>query len=102
MTAVAVVPGSRTIDRALSVLDSFTVTHHRWRTTSLAEHCGLPVPTTHRILRMLESFGYVSRDPEGAYRLGPSALNLARHDSTRAELGAAVMDSLRGLNRASG
>lgn len=102
MHTVAVVPGSRTIERALSVLDSFTVTQFRWRTTSLAEHCGLPVPTTHRILRMLESFGYVSRDPEGAYSLGPSALSLARRDSPQAELGAAARKTLRGLHRATG
>jgi DNA-binding IclR family transcriptional regulator len=102
MHTVTVAPGSRTIERALSVLDSFTVTQHRWRTTSLAEHCGLPVPTTHRILRMLESFGYVSRDPGGAYGLGPSAANLARHDSAQVALGAAGRETLRALHRATG
>jgi DNA-binding IclR family transcriptional regulator len=102
MHTVAVSPGSRTIERALSVLDAFTVTRHHWRTTSLAEHCGLPVPTTHRILRMLERFGYVSRDPQGAYSLGPSAQNLARRDSPAAELGSATRETLRGLHRATG
>jgi len=102
MHGVAVSSGSRTIERALSVLDAFTVTQHRWRTTSLAEHCGLPVPTTHRMLRMLESFGYVSRDHHGAYCLGPSAVNLARHESPPAELGSAARETLHGLHRATG
>jgi DNA-binding IclR family transcriptional regulator len=102
MTDLRVAPGSRTIKRALIVLDSFTVTQHRWRTTSLADHCGLPVPTTHRILRVLESFGYVTRGPEGAYSLGPSAVNLARHDRPQTELAAAARGTLRRLHRATG
>ncbi len=77
--SVAVAPGARTIERALCVLDEFTPSHRRWRTTELAHNCELPVPTTHRILRMLASFGYVTREPSsGAYTLGPSAASLAR------------------------
>lgn len=71
-------PGSRTIERALGVLESFTPDARQWRTTDLAEHCELPVPTTHRILRVLERFGYVIRDPRSReYRLGPSVAGFA-------------------------
>ena len=95
-------PGARTIERALRVLDSFTVAERRWRTTALAHHCGLPVPTTHRILRMLERFGYVLRDPSGAYGLGPAAANFARGDPQFAELRAFALPALRAAHHATG
>ncbi|MGH2955045.1 MAG: IclR family transcriptional regulator [Solirubrobacterales bacterium] len=100
---VAVVQGARTIERALCVLDSFTAAEQQWRTTPLAHHCGLPVPTTHRILRVLESFGYVRRDPtSGAYSLGPSAASLAREEPVLAELRAVALPALRTLHHATG
>lgn len=67
----------RTIERALSVLDSFTIEESRWRTSDLARHCKLPVPTVHRIVAVLESFDYLRRDPATReYRLGPRAAGL--------------------------
>src|SRR5918995_234772 len=100
---VAAVPGSRTIGRALCVLDSFTPAEREWRTTRLAQRCGLPVPTTHRILRVLENFGYVMRDPDsGAYSLGPSAASLARGERLAPQLREAALPSLRALHRATG
>jgi IclR family transcriptional regulator, acetate operon repressor len=51
---------------------------------------------------MLERFGYVSRDPEGVYSLGPSAVNLAQHDPPHTELGAAAWETLRRLHGATG
>ncbi|MQA74338.1 MAG: helix-turn-helix domain-containing protein [Solirubrobacterales bacterium] len=93
-------PGSRTIKRALCLLDSFTVREPTWRTTNLAENCGLPIPTTHRILRMLERFEYVVRDPSGAYGLGPAAASLARSDLPFAELRAQALPALRAIHRA--
>ena len=101
--SVATLPGARTIERALCVLEAFTLSRGRWRTTELANHCGLPVPTTHRILRMLASFGYLTRDAEsGAYTLGPSAASLARGEPAAAELGEAALPALRALARATG
>src|SRR5918996_3095287 len=101
--SVAAPPGSRTIERALCVLDSFTLAERQWRTTNLAQHCGLPVPTAHRILRMLESFGYLIRNPDsGAYSLGPSAASLAREEPPLAALREAALPALRALHRSSG
>jgi IclR family transcriptional regulator, acetate operon repressor len=103
MTVETGVPGARTIERALTVLDSFTAANRRWRTSRLAEHCDLPVPTTHRILRVLESFGYVARDPDSrAYVLGPRAAGLAREEPLLAELRAVGWPTLRALRKATG
>jgi DNA-binding IclR family transcriptional regulator len=103
MTVEAAVPGARTIERALTVLDSFTPTQRQWRTSRLAEHCGLPVPTTHRILRVLESYGYVARDPGSrAYTLGPRAAGLVREEPLLADLRAIAWPTLRALRNATG
>jgi IclR family acetate operon transcriptional repressor len=96
------VPGSRTIDRAFRALDSFTLTEPRWRTTDLAEHCALPVPTTHRILRMLERFGYVVRDSAGEYSLGPTAAGFDRAEGRLEELRRMALPQLRAVGRATG
>jgi DNA-binding IclR family transcriptional regulator len=103
MTVEAAVPGARTIERALNVLDSFTATERQWRTSRLAEHCGLSVPTTHRILRVLESFGYVAREPGSrAYTLGPGAAVLAREEPLLATLRSVSWPTLRALRKATG
>jgi len=100
---VAAVQGARTIERALCVLDSFTAAEQEWRTTPLARRCDLPVPTTHRILRVLESFGYLRRDSaSGAYSLGPSAASLAREEVALADMRDAALPALRTLHDATG
>jgi DNA-binding IclR family transcriptional regulator len=97
------VPGTRTIDRALCVLEEFTRTKRRWRTTELAHHCELPIPTTHRILRVLASFGYVTRERgSGTYVLGPSAARLAHAQPLTAELGEHGLPALHAVARATG
>ena len=103
MTAEAEVPGARTIERALTVLDSFAGAQRQWRTSRLAEHCDLPVPTTHRILRVLESFGYVARDPGSrTYTLGPRAAQLAHEASLLTDLRSVCWPTLRALRNATG
>lgn len=101
METLPATPGSRTIERALCVLDSFTPHARQWRTTDLAEHCGLPVPTTHRILRVLDRFGYVIRDPGSReYRLGPSVAGFARESPVVAQLRDLALPVLDAVHRA--
>ncbi len=96
-------PAPRTIERAFSVLDSFTVEASRWRTSDLARHCALPVPTVHRILGVLESFGYLRRDPRTReYQLGPSAANLGRRQPAARELRRLAEPVLRAVRSAAG
>lgn len=93
----------RTIERAFCVLESFTVDAERWRTTDLAHHCELPVPTVHRILGVLERFGYVTRDPATReYRLGPTAAGLLRGAASPAELRRLALPILGAVRRAAG
>lgn len=100
-TTAETVSGSRTIERALCVLDEFTHSRPRWRTTDLAHQCELPVPTAHRILRVLASYGYLTREPNtGAYVLGPSAATLAPAEPIAADHGEAALPALRAIARA--
>ncbi|HLM31233.1 MAG TPA: IclR family transcriptional regulator C-terminal domain-containing protein [Solirubrobacterales bacterium] len=95
--------GARTIGRALGVLDCFSTAASSLRTTSIAQRCGLPVPTTHRILRVLERYGYLVRDPASAeYSLGPAAASLAHEDPFVAALRRAAPPALRTLCSAAG
>lgn len=72
-------PTLQLLERAFSVLDRFTFEHDRWTTTALARACDLPIPTTHRILVVLDRLGYVARDPlTREYRLGHAATELGR------------------------
>jgi DNA-binding IclR family transcriptional regulator len=88
----------RSIERAFVVLEAFTVRDRHWRTTDLARRCELPVPTVHRILRTLERFGYVDRDPRTrAYRLGPAAASLARSTLPMTRLRTLALPTLRAL-----
>lgn len=94
--------GPRTLDRAFSVLDCFTSGTSRWRTTRLAERCGLPVPTVHRILAVFESWGYVARDPDSLeYRLGPTAAGVG-HRAGMATVPGAVLKVMRSLRSRTG
>jgi DNA-binding IclR family transcriptional regulator len=95
--------GSRTIERALGVLDCFSTAASSLRTTRIAEQCGLPVPTAHRILRVLEHHEYLVRDPASAeYRLGPAAASFAREDPLVAALRRVAPSALRSLHSATG
>jgi len=80
-------PTLQLLERAFSVLDRFTFEHDRWTTTGLARACELPIPTTHRILVVLDRLGYVARDPlTREYRLGPAATDLGRRSLALVDL----------------
>ena len=95
--------GAQTIERALGVLECFAPGHDRWRTTTLARRCGLPLATTHRILRVLESYEYVERDHgSGEYTLGRAAASFARPEPELAAARQAAAPLLRAVHRATG
>lgn len=76
---------TRTVDRALALLSEVcsgeTVT-----LTSCARHTGLPPSTALRLLRTLESAGFVSRDDAGGFRAGPTMIQLGANALGRHEL----------------
>jgi IclR family KDG regulon transcriptional repressor len=65
----------RSVARALTMLSALIP--GRSIVTELASAADLPVPTAIRILKTMEASGYVSRDADGTYSYGPSAMRVA-------------------------
>jgi urocanate hydratase len=66
---------TRTVERALGLLAE-VCTHPPLSLTEAARRAGLPPSTALRLLRTLESTGFVTRDPGGAFRPGARVLQL--------------------------
>lgn len=64
------------LERAFALLALFDEQHPEWTTTEAARAVGLPVPTAHRILGVLEHEGFLSRDEDKRFMLGQAALQL--------------------------
>ncbi len=106
------VSSTRTVERALALL-SEVCSREAVGLTACARQTGLPPSTALRLLRTLESAGFVSRDDAGSFRAGPTMIQLGaraigRHELAR--LAAPALDrivarttesaylSLRGVN----
>lgn len=76
-------PGSvrtpQLLGRAFALLALFDEQRPDWTTTEAAREVGLPVPTAHRILAVLEREGFLARNADKHYTLGHAALRLGRH-----------------------
>jgi urocanate hydratase len=86
----AMVPGrggaTRTVERALALL-SEVCTRDAVTLTECARQTGLPASTALRLLRTLESSGFISRDDEGgSFRAGPRMIQLGATAVGRNEL----------------
>lgn len=83
--APAKLGSTRTVERALSLL-SEVCTREAVTLTECARHTGLPASTALRLLRTLESVGFVSRDAGGSFRAGPRMIQLGATAIGRNEL----------------
>ncbi len=73
-----VITGSQTVDRALSLLECFSAERPSLHLYDLSRQTGLTTPTTHRLLKALESRKFVSFDPASKlYTLGAAIVRLA-------------------------
>ena len=63
-------PGASVTSRALALLGAFDAHHRRLTLTELAQRAELPVPTTHRLVGELVTWGALSRTPAGEYVVG--------------------------------
>lgn len=63
-------PGVQSLHRALDVLEALAARGGQLAVGELAPLTGLPVPTTHRLLRTLVDRGYVHQTPDRRYALG--------------------------------
>jgi DNA-binding IclR family transcriptional regulator len=67
----------RSLSRALEVFAELQRAERPQRLSDLAKTCGMSLPTTLRILRVLQDFGMVSQTDK-SYRIGPAVLPAAR------------------------
>ena len=56
--------------KALRVLEAFTPTRPVLRLAGISRHAGLPLTTTHRLVKELAGWGALEREPDGTYRIG--------------------------------
>ena len=69
---------NQSVERALSVLRTFTPGRAEMRMSDVAKAAGLGASTASRLLATLEAAGFVERDPvSGLYRLGLDVVSLA-------------------------
>jgi DNA-binding IclR family transcriptional regulator len=64
------------VERALSILESFSDGQKRLSLGELSKRTVLYRSTILRLASSLEKFGYIYRDNEGLFRLGPTLLRL--------------------------
>ena len=76
---------TRTVERALALL-SEVCAGEAVTLTECARHTELPASTALRLLRTLESVGFVSRDEGGSFRAGPVMIQLGAQAIGRHEL----------------
>jgi DNA-binding IclR family transcriptional regulator len=67
----------RSLSRALDVFEQLQRSDRPQRLSELARDCGISLPTTLRLLRVLQDYGLVSQT-EKNYRIGPAVLPAAR------------------------
>ncbi len=70
--------GVQSVDRALDLLEALAGAGHPVGVGEVAAMTGLPQGTAHRLLRTLQSRGYVRHDAARKYSLGAAALRLGR------------------------
>ncbi|TKG69946.1 IclR family transcriptional regulator [Prauserella endophytica] len=58
------------VGRVLGVLDAFSAEHPVLTLSELSRRAGLPLSTTHRLVRELTERGALERDADGRYRIG--------------------------------
>ncbi|MCP2264856.1 IclR family transcriptional regulator [Promicromonospora thailandica] len=73
-TSPAPPPGTQTLARGIAVVDA--VARGRTRLRDIAEQTGVGRSTTHRLLQLLRTTGYLRRLDDGAYALGPALIQL--------------------------
>jgi len=61
------------VERALSLLDAFTVNEPQLTLAEMTRRLGLPKTTVFRLARTLAARGYLAQLEGGAWRLGPAA-----------------------------
>lgn len=85
------------VERALLLLDCFSIDQPALSLKQLAEQTGFYKSTILRLAGSLERFGYLSRQPDGCYRVGATPLRLGEIYRKSVNLGDLVRPMLRAL-----
>lgn len=78
-------PGATVTSRALAALGAFDEAHRELSLSEIAVRAGLPLPTTHRLVRDLAAWGALERLESGKYAIGRRLWDLGH--LTRTETG---------------
>lgn len=70
-------PGASVASRLLTVLGAFDDEHRAMTLSQIARRAGLPLPTTHRLVAELATWGGLVRRPTGEYVVGRRIWELA-------------------------
>ncbi|MFV0386074.1 IclR family transcriptional regulator [Paracoccus sp. (in: a-proteobacteria)] len=70
-------PPSGVLDRGLLLLSQFSMERKKLQLKELADLSGLDKATASRLLKVLVTWGYLARNPDGSYAPGPANLRLA-------------------------
>ncbi|MCJ2052909.1 IclR family transcriptional regulator [Methylobacterium sp. J-070] len=90
------------VERALAILDAFTEDRVRLTLAEIAHRTGLYPSTVLRLAGSLSRFGYLNRDDNGQYRLGPTPLRLGQLYRQTFDLTDYVRPALARLSEATG
>jgi DNA-binding IclR family transcriptional regulator len=63
-------PGASVTSRLFAILDTFDGSHRSQRLSEIARRADIPLPTTHRLVGELVTWGALSRDAKGTYFIG--------------------------------
>lgn len=93
----------RALARGLAILSLFDVDHSEWTIDEMSAQTGLLRMTVYRMVRTLESAGFLVRDAaSNRYHLGPATLAMTYVSGERSELVAAARPFLEGLAQETG
>ena len=90
--------GSQTVDRALEVLRHIVLSKDSLLLDDLAQKVGLNRSVTYRLVRSLESAGFVTRDPrQGGYTIGAGFLSMSVLTASRINIARAVRPAMESI-----
>ncbi|MEN8834341.1 MULTISPECIES: IclR family transcriptional regulator [Rhodobacterales] len=90
------------VEKALSILEAFSKEQKSLTLTEIAAETGLYKSNVSRLAASLERYGYLKRDPNRRFRLGPALWRLGALYRRSFELGESVRPALRQLVRDTG
>jgi IclR family transcriptional regulator, KDG regulon repressor len=93
---------SRTVLKALDVLECLAFSGQPLSAPEVAERCGLTRPTTYRLISTLAARGYVASGQDGRYRLGTKMLSLSKRLIENAQLPQLARSDLEALSQEAG